>query len=318
MFFYAERPHGILLNSLPPKIAMTGQFQSPLRYPGGKVSLAGLLEATIELNGVLGAPYFEPFAGGAGAALALLKSGAVSELRLNDLDARVYAFWRAALNQTSELIDRVASTTLSITEWSRQREICRTPSRYSQIDVGFAAFYMNRCNRSGVLTGAGPIGGYSQKGKWQLDARFDREELCKRIEWLGNNRSRISISRMDAIEFLTESLPRGELRSNCFVYLDPPYVVKGQRLYLNAYEMRDHRKLAAYLNRQQKLKWFMSYDDTELIRRLYEHQDKSLLSIDYKLNHKRSANELIITPRSVLTPECCKIAGKDRRLIAVA
>lgn len=294
------------------------RYQSPLRYPGGKASLAGLLEDTIDLNGLRGAAYYEPFAGGAGAALELLVRGAVGSLFLNDLDTRVYAFWKATLNQTSKMIDRTMSVPLSIEEWKKQREICRVPSRYSQIDVGFAAFYLNRCNRSGVLTGAGPIGGLKQSGKWRLGVRFYRDQLASRLEAIGRNRSRISVSRLDAIDFLKQKLPNGKGRLKGFVYLDPPYVVKGQRLYLNAYENGDHSRLANYLCRQTVLPWFMSYDDTQLVRNLYEGNHISTLTIDYKLHEKRSADELIITPPTIVTPSSCRIAGRDRKLVAVA
>ena len=44
------------------------RHDSPLRYPGGKAALAPFLAETIALNGLAGCSYFEPFAGGAGAA----------------------------------------------------------------------------------------------------------------------------------------------------------------------------------------------------------------------------------------------------------
>ncbi|NOZ39304.1 MAG: DNA adenine methylase [Planctomycetes bacterium] len=294
------------------------RFQSPLRYPGGKASLSGLLEDTIDLNNLRGTSYYEPFAGGAGAALTLLERGVVSELFLNDLDARVFAFWRATINQTSQMIERTMSVPLTIKEWKKQRAICRTPSRHSQIDVGFAAFYMNRCNRSGILTGAGPIGGLKQSGKWRLDVRFYRESLAERLDSIGRNRNRIFVSRLDSIEFLKTALPRGLKRRKAFVYLDPPYVVKGQRLYLNAYDQQDHARLASYLCKQNILPWFMSYDDTPLVRELYKKNTLSTLTIDYKLHQKRSAEELIITPPGLATPSSCRIAGQDRQLVSVA
>ncbi|MCA9111730.1 MAG: DNA adenine methylase [Planctomycetaceae bacterium] len=280
--------------------------------------MAKLLEATIDLNGLRGAQYFEPYAGGAGAALALLDCGAVSKVHLNDRDARIFAFWRAAINQTSEMIDRVMSVPLNIGEWEKQRAICRAPSRHSQLDVGFAAFYMNRCNRSGVLTGAGPIGGLAQQGKWRLDVRFYRSELARRLATIGRNRKKIVVTRLDAIEFLKQRLPRGPMRRESFVYLDPPYVVKGKRLYLNAYEERDHKTLADYMLKQQVLPWIMSYDDTPLVRNLYRSASLAMLTIDYKLHNKRSADELVITPEQVVTPSTCTIAGKYRQLVAVA
>ena len=47
-------------------------------------------------------------------------------------------------------------------------------------ELGFAAFYLNRTNRSGILN-AGVIGGKKQDGKWEMDARFNRDNLASRI-----------------------------------------------------------------------------------------------------------------------------------------
>lgn len=117
---------------------------------------------------------------------------------------------------------------------------------------------MNRCNRSGVLTGAGPIGGLAQKGRWKLDARFNREALARRIRELSKKRDRIFLHGVDAIKFLKCSLPTGSARRNVFVYLDPPYVNNGQRLYLNAYKPDDHAGIYRYLRMQKILPWLMS------------------------------------------------------------
>jgi len=95
-------------------------------------------------------------------------------------------------------------------------------------------------------------------------------------------------------------------------------VVKGQRLYLNAYDQQDHARLASYLCKQNVLPWLMSYDDTPLVRDLYKENRLSTLTIDYKLHQKRSAEELIITPPGLATPSACRISGRDRQLVAVA
>ncbi|MCA9032900.1 MAG: DNA adenine methylase, partial [Planctomycetaceae bacterium] len=246
-----------------------------------------------------------PFAGGAGAALALLQNGAVSRIVLNDLDKRVYAFWRAALNQTNAFIDLIHNIPLTIGEWRRQHKICQSPSRHSQLAVGFATFFMNRCNRSGVISGAGPIGGYHQSGKWRLDARFYRDSLAERVANIGRNRDKISVSNLDAIRFLVEKLPRGGERSKVFAYLDPPYVMKGQRLYLNAFEHDDHSALARYVGAQKQLHWVVSYDSCELIPALYEEHRIANLSLQYTLQQKREAQELFVAPHHVSTPIHC-------------
>lgn len=280
------------------------RYSSPLRYPGGKACLTGYLSHLIDLNDLRGCAYYEPYAGGAGAALGLLRDGLVTDIFINDADARVGAFWFSVLKHSDRFVDGIFNTPLTIEEWRKQHEICQHPEKHSRFDVGFAAFYMNRCNRSGVLTGAGPIGGYAQNGKWRLDVRFSRAALAERVISLSNFGERIHASQMDALDFLKTRTPRGRSRSSVFVYLDPPYVNKGQRLYLNSYVKRDHAVLARYMGLQKVLPWLMSYDDTVLVRNLYGKQQISSLPIRYSLQKKRSAKELIIAPHRIKLPSC--------------
>lgn len=290
------------------------RFVSPLRYPGGKASLAGFLANVIDRNDLRGCGYYEPYAGGAGAAIGLLRSQVVSEIFINDADERVSSFWQSALNESDRFVSKVLSAPLTIGEWYRQREICANPRAHKRFDVGFAAFFMNRCNRSGVLTGAGPIGGLEQSGKWRLDVRFSRAPLAERILTLARMKDRIHLSQLDAIDFLKSKLPCGQGRRSVFVYLDPPYVNKGQRLYMNAYEAKDHAYLASYLDSQHVLPWLMSYDDTELIRDLYVHHQVFPLPVRYSLQKKRRANELIVAPHRMALPTACRVHGTESPL----
>ncbi len=289
---------------------------SPLRYPGGKASLSGFLTKVIDLNGLRGCVYFEPYAGGAGAALKLLDAGVVSDIRINDADERIYAFWRAVLHDSRRFAKCIEEVPLTVSEWRRQKEICSNPDRYDIFDVGFAAFYMNRCNRSGVLDGSGPIGGYGQEGSWKMDARFNRGSLARRVLKLGEKRGRIRAFNEDAVRFLKDSLPGGRGRKNVFVYLDPPYVNNGKRLYLNAYGRRDHVELAKYVLSQRSLPWIMSYDDDELIRDLYGECEVNLLPVRYTLQTKRDARELIISPGNVAVS--FDVAGDEKPLSVAA
>ncbi|MCF7817471.1 MAG: DNA adenine methylase [Kiritimatiellales bacterium] len=275
---------------------------SPLRYPGGKASLAGYLGQIIKLNKLIGCRYFEPYAGGAGAALTLLIENSVSELCLNDADPRIYAFWYAALYDTERFIDKVLQANVSIDEWKYQSEICKNPKSHSRFDVGFSAFFMNRCNRSGILTGSGPIGGHSQLGEWKIDARYNKEVLAARIARIGELREHIFISNLDALEFLVQKLPRGNSRKKVFAYLDPPYFNKGKRLYLNHYLLSDHARLSMYIQRQKTLNWVMSYDATDEIMHLYRESTLSKIPIRYSLQSHREKTELLITPAHVTLP----------------
>lgn len=281
---------------------------SPLRYPGGKGSLSAFLSDLLELNDLTGCAYYEPYAGGAGAALNLLCQGAVSRVHINDADPRVFALWRALLDDNERFIERIQTVSLNIDEWRLQRQICAAADGDDIFLLGFSAFYMNRCNRSGVLKGAGPIGGYAQDGKWRLDVRFNRDELAARVRVLGALRERIMVTGLDAIQFLKHCLPAGRGRSKAFVYADPPYVIKGQKLYLNAYGQKDHEELARYLGRQNVLPWLVSYDDAPLIRSLYAQHQIDILPIRYSLQSKRAAQELLIAPHQLYLPSARKTA----------
>ena len=291
---------------------------SPLRYPGGKAVLSEFLADVIDLNGLRGCVYFEPCAGGAGAALRLLNAGIVSEIHLNDADPRIHAFWRSAIECSERFAEKITKVPLTIEEWEKQKEICADPGRRGFFDLGFAAFYMNRCNRSGILTGAGPIGGREQKGVWKMNVRFNREALAKRVLSLGKNRMRIKIFNEDAVDFLKVHLPRGRGRGRVFAYLDPPYVSNGRRLYLNAYKPEDHKRLAKYISAQKKLPWIMSYDNSNLVRDLYSECRMALLPVRYTLQVKHSARELIIAPNSIDIPYTCRMGQNENTLQKIA
>ena len=282
---------------------------SPLRYPGGKAGLAPFLTDTLDLNDIRGVDYFEPYAGGAGAALALLADGVVRRISINDADFRIYSFWRTVLDESAWFVEKIMASKLNLPEWKEHRETCLSPIGRDIKDVGFAAFYMNRCNRSGVLN-SGPIGGYEQAGEWRLDVRFTKPTLAERILEIAKLREQIDVSNLDAVVFLKEKLPSGNGRKSAFVYLDPPYVVKGQRLYLNAYEPDDHGEISKYLAQQKILPWVMSYDDAELVRCLYKNQQIALLPINYSLQEKRTTNELIIAPHRIRLPRTMRIGAK--------
>jgi DNA adenine methylase len=80
---------------------------SPLRYPGGKGKLAEYVQKIFNQNDLNDGHYVEPYAGGAGVALALLFMENASHVHINDLNTAVYAFWYSVLNDTEELCKKV-------------------------------------------------------------------------------------------------------------------------------------------------------------------------------------------------------------------
>jgi DNA adenine methylase len=278
-------------------------FDSPLRYPGGKAKLAEFISAIIAKNKKKGCVYAEPFSGGAGVALFLLFSEKVSRVLINDFDSRITAFWKTIVNRPTPFLDLLENTPVTIDEWHYQRDIYCHPSSHCQTKVAFATFFLNRCNRSGILVNGGPIGGFKQAGRWKIDARFNRGGLRRRIEKISLYKERIEVFGLDALEFLqTQAYPRSN-RQNVFVYLDPPYYGKGPKLYLNAFDDKKHRELSNYIKRIKRFSWVMTYDNSEEIKNYYTGFGQIPFNLSYTAYERREGNEILIFPKKTVIPE---------------
>lgn len=275
---------------------------SPLRYPGGKTAIAPFLRSVIQGNGLGGGEYVEPYAGGAGAALALLFDNTVGSVHINDKDPHIHAFWKSILVHTSAFLERLEATDVTMSVYARQREIYQACDISDPLTLGFATFFLNRCNTSGVLT-AGPIGGKEQKGKYKLDARFRKDVLRKKIVRIWEHRDRIHLTCMDALDVLRDVAQR---TPEAFVYLDPPYYKKGRSLYLNYYDHRDHERLAETLQECHLRNWLISYDLAPEIQTIYndspENPNTAIHTLNYSLKTVRKGHELLVKSSALSWP----------------
>jgi DNA adenine methylase len=274
------------------------RFRSPLRYPGGKGKIANYLKLLILANDLDGCDYVEPYAGGAGAALSLLFEEYVDQIQINDIDPGVYSFWRVVLDDSEALIDRIRHADVTIEEWQRQRAIQqqRDPD---QLDLAFSTFFLNRTNRSGIISG-GPIGGRGQTGKWRLDARFNKTDLIRRIERIARFRTRIMATNVDAIDLLEEAI-HSDSRTRRLLYIDPPYFEKGAELYRNHYGPNDHVAIADVVQRIES-PWVVSYDNVAAVRELYAGSDRIEYSLSYSAARRRRGSEVIFVRRGIRLP----------------
>lgn len=278
-------------------VARRGSYASPLRYPGGKATLAGFFESTIAALGLEKPTYIEPYAGGAGAGLELLLKNLVSTVVINDLDPAIHACWKAMVKDSEAFLRLLAEAPLTIEEWKRQREVYRRRHDVDvdPVDLGFATFYLNRTSRSGVL-GAGVIGGFAQAGEYKIDARFDKKALQARIEKLAEVSGRIRVTKQDGAARLREYLPK----DNVFAYVDPPYVEKGSSLYMSSFKAEDHRDLAVTLNGHANTNWILTYDVADLVKSLYKAREVSEFRLLYSAHLRGTKNELKRTSASEL------------------
>ncbi|WP_413497779.1 DNA adenine methylase [Buttiauxella gaviniae] len=266
------------------------RFSTPLRYPGGKGKLTGYLKKTLEINELHGCHYVEPYAGGAGVAINLLMSGHAGHIHLNDLNGCVFAFWKSVIDHTEDLCRLINDTTVCMEEWNKNKKIISTPEKHNNLDLGFATFFLNRTNRSGILLG-GVIGGKHQSGNWKIDARFNKIDLISRIERIADRKSNISLYNLDAKYFLVQA--KNDLPDSTFLYLDPPYYVKGKGLYQNHYSHNDHLDIAHLIKKNDKHLWMVSYDNTPEINEMYQGLRKIEYGINYSAQDRYQGPEII-------------------------
>lgn len=290
------------------------RYHTPLRYPGGKQKLTPFVMELLQANDLVAGDYVEPYAGGAGVAMELLVNDVVARVHLNDVCRGVFAFWHSVLHESIALCRKIRAASLTVEEWRRQREILLRGDEFGLLDVGYAMFFLNRCNRSGIARG-GLIGGLDQQGEWKMDARFNRDELVRRVESIACRRDRITLHNLDAEEFLdrhVKGLPKRTL-----VYFDPPYFAKSDRLYLNRYKPADHARLAKTIQTKVALPWIVSYDNAPEVRRCYRRCRSFVYSLQYNANRAYCGTEVFFLGKGVRLPETssveCIAEGLRRR-----
>jgi DNA adenine methylase len=273
-------------------------YLSPLRYPGGKTKLTEYVKALFRHNGLLGGHYVEAYAGGASIALELVIHEFASHVHINDIDPSVWAFWDSVLNDTDALCALIQDTPVNMETWYEQKAVQAEKAVAETLALGFSTFFLNRTNRSGILK-AGVIGGKNQTGNFKIDARFNRDELIKRIQMIGEHRNEISLHKLDAIELLDRIVPA--LPDATLIYLDPPYYVKGGDLYEHHYHHADHAAVAAAAGRLRQ-HCMISYDDVPQIRELYSDYQFVSYSLSYCAQNRYRGTEAIFLGHTLECP----------------
>lgn len=285
--------------------------KTPLRYPGGKQRVWPFIKEILITNDLANGHYVEPYAGGAGVAIELLLRDFVSTIHLNDSCVGIHSFWHSILNETETFCRRVSRASLTVDEWRKQREVFKNRERADRLDLGFATFYLNRCNRSGILTG-GVIGGLRQSGHWKIDARFPRNELIKRIEAIADRRNSIKIRNWDAERFLIEYVPRLPMKT--LVYCDPPYFHKADRLYQNHYDPDDHVRIAQVIQHTIKHHWVVSYDDAQEIIKCYPRRQSFFYALQYNAAKAYKGTEVFFFSDTLKLPQESSVPSIDQAL----
>ena len=231
---------------------------SPLRYPGGKSKLTDFVDNTIKLNNIKNPIYCEPFCGGAGVAINLLLTNKVEKIILNDYDIAIYSFWKAVLEDTKKLGQRIISTEITMQERENQKKIYSELSKVNSynLDLAFATLFLNRTSVSGIIKG-GVIGGKEQKGKYKIYDRFNKDDL--------------------------------------FIFFDPPYYKQGKNLYTNFFNHKDHEQLGNSIKSMDDFLWILTYDYRPEIYEIYKEYKPKKYKLQYSAKNKIKETELFFS-----------------------
>lgn len=270
---------------------MPGKNYSPLRYPGGKNKLSKYVSRLIENNDLTNRTYIEPYAGGAAVALYLLIDGHVDNIIINDIDRSIYAFWHSVLYETDDLCNLIRETPINMNIWNEFKEIQRNKEETPLLQLGFSTLFLNRTNRSGILS-AGVIGGKNQNGNYKMDCRFNRNQLIEKIQLIARFRNHIRLYNLDTIDLINNVI--NNMDNQSFIFFDPPYYKKGATLYVNAYKHEDHISLMNSISNINNHKWIVTYDNVEEIASIYSNFRTVTYSLTYTAEKKYSGSEIMI------------------------
>ncbi|MBC2594701.1 DNA adenine methylase [Ruficoccus amylovorans] len=283
---------------------------SPLRYPGGKQSLAIHVETIIRQNLLNGCVFYEPYAGGSAITLSLLSNELISSAVLVEKDPLIYAFWKCVFEQPDGLCSLIKRTDVSVDTWRSMQRYMQPHAiqNYDLLSLGFAGLFLNRTNFSGIIS-ANPIGGIDQQSRYKIDCRFNKDRIIDTILKISRYRKLVEVVYGDAIQVLSRR-KRRLAKENVLVYIDPPYYVQGERLYRYSYDGLGHRRLAEFID-NQNYPWIVSIDSHPDILDFYKNQVIVPIQFNYVVRKCKKVDELLISNIPLDEISRCVIKSQD-------
>src|SRR5665213_539326 len=122
---------------------------------------------------------------------------------------------------------------------------------------------------------------------------------------------RVEILCGDGIEFLRDHCLK--MPTHSLVYIDPPYVTNGYKLYRYHFEKAQHAQLSEAVS-GLCVPWLMSYDNHPLIRDLYIGEQARYVKTYQSLKGSRFMKEILLLSEDFILPsvEAAAPSGRTR------
>ena len=277
------------------QVIMRKLAKSPLRYPGGKSRALKQILPHIPVNI---SEFREPFVGGGSVFFAIrsLFASGIQSYWINDLNYDLYCFWKQTRDNGSSLVEALTDTHANTTNGRTLFEELTTSKdllnqdreQLSEFERAVRFFVLNRITFSGVVDS----GGYSQSA---YEKRFTNSSI-ERVKKVCSYLSGVKITNEDYTQVLFHD------GDDVFIFLDPPYwKATESKLYGVRGELHtafDHVQFAENMSKCRH-KWLITYDDSPVIRELFNFADIHEWTLQYGLNNYRKTtaargNELFI------------------------
>ena len=269
--------------------------KSPLRYPGGKSRALKQILPHVPLNI---SEFREPFVGGGSVFFAIrsLFQDRIKSYWINDLNYDLYCFWKEVRDSTPNLVATLRKTHITTTDGralfaeltAAKDLLSQNQKALSEFQRAVRFFILNRITFSGIVDS----GGYSQSA---YEKRFTDSSI-ERVKNISPYLSGAKITNGDYTEVLCQD---GE---DVFIFLDPPYwKATESKLYGvrgTLHTAFDHAQFAENM-RKCPHKWLITYDDSPVIRELFDFAEIQEWTLQYGMNNYRKTsaakgNELFI------------------------
>ena len=260
--------------------------KSPLRYPGGK---SRALKQILPLIPVNISEFREPFVGGGSVFFAIrsLFQNRIKSYWINDLNYDLYCFWKQVRDYGPSLVDALIEKRSTATNGRTLfEELTKTKDELSQnrellceFQRAVRFFVLNRITFSGVVDS----GGYSQSA---YEKRFTDSSI-ERVKNICPYLSGVKITNGDYTDSLFQE------GKDVFIFLDPPYWKAAEsKLYGvrgTLHTAFDHVQFAENM-RECRHKWLITYDDSPVIRELFDFAEIQEWTLQYGMNNYRQGN----------------------------
>lgn len=127
--------------------------------------------------------------------------------------------------------------------------------------VGYRALFLNKTCFNGVKSG-GPVGGMYQTGDYNLTSRWAPDLTIRRIELAHEKMQNVRVTNLSYEDLMNID------EKDVAIYLDPPYLKKGNQCYDFSFTLDDHQKFAKIVSSSSH-RYVVTVDDCKELRSIW-------------------------------------------------